>query len=244
MKLHTFLATALLAGTALTSHAALVTWGAPTVISGDSDVVTTGTLFVAGNFGPVGVSGTTINGVTFDPVPISAPDGITTTTVTPLSASYLTLLNSALLLPADTTVTLTITGLTIGENYLFQAWVNNSGRDIPFFERGDFPTTISDGLGNEVSLYPGDNGNGTGPGDTNLPPVLGEYVTGTFTADATSQSFEFFSGEIPGVVNGIQVRSLSAASVPEPGTALAGLAAAGVCGFSRRRRRGNAAADW
>jgi MYXO-CTERM domain-containing protein len=233
MKLPAILTTALFASTALTAHAALVTWGAPTTISGDSDVVTTGTLHVAANFGPVGVSGTTINGVTFDPLPL--PGGITTTTATPLSSDYLTLLNSAALLSADTLFTLSVTGLTIGENYLFQAWVNNSGREVPFLSRGDFPVIVSDGLGNDVSLYPGDNGVGTGPGDSNLPSVLGQYVTGTFTADATSQLLDFLSEEISGVVNGLQVRQVAPAAVPEPGTALAGLALVGLVGLRRRR---------
>jgi MYXO-CTERM domain-containing protein len=232
MKLNALLATALFAGTALTSHAALITWGAPTVISGDSDVVNTGTLFAAANFGPTGVAGTTINGVPFDPSALAG--GTTTTTAQPLSSDYLTLLNSALLLSADSVITATLTGLTVGENYLFQAWVNNSGREVPFLSRGDFPVIVSDGLGNDVSLYPGDNGVGTGPGDSNLPSVLGQYVIGTFTADATSQGINFLSEEISGVLNGFQVRQVPA-SVPEPGTALAGLALVGLLGVRRRR---------
>ena len=233
MKLTHMLAAVALVALTFSAEAALVTWGAPQTISGDSDVVTTGTFIAAANFGPTGVSGTTINGVTFDPLPLIG--GTTTTTSQPLSSAYLTLLNSALLLSADTPVTVTLGGLTIGKNYLFQAWVNNSGRDFSLFSRGNFPTTLSDGLGNDVSLYAGDNGSGTGPGDSNLPSVLGEYVVGTFTADATFQNFFVSSAEIPGVINGFQFRQLAPASVPEPGTALAGVMLAGCAGLRRRR---------
>lgn len=227
------LAAVLLAAATTTTHAALITWGAPTAIAGDTDVSTSGTLITALNFGPVGVLGTTINGVTFDPSPFSS--GITTTTSQALSASYLTLLDSALLLPADTTLTAGFGGLTVGETYLFQAWVNNSGRNFSVFDRGDFPTTVSDTLGNSVDLYPGDNGIGVGQLDGNLPPAPGQYVIGTFTADSTVQNVQFRSEEIPGVLNGFQLRQLAPAAVPEPGTALAGLALVGLCGTMRRR---------
>ena len=55
-------ATAALA-TAASTHAALIAWGAPTGITGDSDVSTAGTLVGAVNVGAPGVGSTTVNGV-------------------------------------------------------------------------------------------------------------------------------------------------------------------------------------
>jgi MYXO-CTERM domain-containing protein len=59
-------------------------------------------------------------------------------------------------------------------------------------------------------------------------------VIGTFTADATSQQIFYANGEINGWVNGFQLRQV-VSSVPEPGTALAGLVAVGLCAVRRRR---------
>jgi hypothetical protein len=254
MKLHPFLArrvrAALLASAAAlatiaSSHAALIAWGAPTNIAVDSDVSTNGTLVVAHNFGGTSVPSTTINGVTFLPfalnggsnsvtvgnATLSAPNPINaaaTTTFQALSASYLDLLTSAATLQADSVFTLEITGLTIGQTYEFQTWVNNSNRQNgPNFL---FPTEVSDGV-NTVTLYAGDDGT-----TRNIPPVPGQYVIGTFTASAVSQQVTYVNGEIDGWVNGFQLRQLGAPAVPEPGTALAGLAAMGLCGTWRRRQ--------
>ena len=46
--------------------AAVITWGTPTIISGDSDVNTQGTSLVALNIGGSGTGSPTLNGVTFD----------------------------------------------------------------------------------------------------------------------------------------------------------------------------------
>ncbi len=237
MKLTPIIAAALTAFTTLTANAAVITWGAAQDISGDSDVITTGTLFAAVNLGPSGVLGTTINGVAFSPGEVVG--GITTTTSQPFTSDYLTLLNTALRLDADTLLPATINGLTIGQDYAIQVWVNNSGRDFSGFSRGAFPTTVSDLDGNSVNLYPGDNGSGVGPGNSNLSAAPGQFVVGTFTADATSQGFQFLSEEINGVVNGLQLRAIAAAGpapIPEPGTALFGLALAGAI-LTRRARR-------
>jgi hypothetical protein len=55
-----------------TTHAATITWSAPTNISGDSDVITTGTLVAARNFSQTQVA-PTVNGILFDIFPI--PNG-------------------------------------------------------------------------------------------------------------------------------------------------------------------------
>lgn len=238
MKLSTkALAAAIVLATPALTQAALVTWQTPQTISGDSDVVTTGTLLYAFNLGEPTVTTATVNGVSFVAAGSSALGATTTTAPSLLSSNYFSLLNSAYVVAADTPLPVSLGGLTIGDTYLVQFWVNNSG-NTPFNGRFDYFTTISDGLGNSVSLYDGDTGIGAGPGNTNLPPVLGQYVVGTFTADNLAQGFNFFSGEVNGVLNGFQLRNITnvaPAAVPEPGTALAGVMLAGLVGLRRRR---------
>lgn len=257
------LAAAIVSLTALTAavstEAAVIAWGTETDIAGNADVSTNGALVMAYNFGDTGVAGTTINGVTFDPFAVDSgglfnsytvgnatlstasdknPRGIVTTTSQALSGSYLTMLNSAVKLTADREYKLTMSGLTVGQEYEFQVWVSNSGRG--FFDRGAFPTSISDADGNSVSLYPGDNGVGLGPMGTDLSPAAGQFAIGTFIADAASQELFLGSGEIDGLVNGFQLRQLAqqgpGGAVPEPTTALFGAALLGTIGLSRRRK--------
>ena len=278
MKTHTtaslrrsLLAGAFLGLTTITSHAAIITWSAATYISGNSDVSTTGTLVVARNFGGTGVPSATVNGVTFLPFAVdgttnsftvgnaklstpSAGDPIqpaATATFQALSAQYTTLLTTATTLKADRQYTLTLSGLTVGQAYQFQVWVNNSTRGYPgptsvLGDAFNFPTTVGDGLGNNVSLYAGDNGIGGGPNGTNRAPTPGQFAIGTFTADLVTQSFTLQNGEISGWVNGFQLRTIPAAAavVPEPGSALAGLLALGVClsGLGKRSHRQTAEA--
>lgn len=69
---------------------------------------------------------------------------------------------------------------------------------------------------------------------------FGQYITGTFTADSSTQSFTA-TGGIGSVAyaNAMQVRLLA---VPEPSTwamAGVGIAFAATCGEFRRRRRVN-----
>jgi MYXO-CTERM domain-containing protein len=66
--------------------------------------------------------------------------------------------------------------------------------------------------------------------------VVGQFVLGTFTADATSQVIAFNGPSGPNL-NGLQLRQVGPSpAVPEPGTALAGLVLVGLCGTMRRRR--------
>ncbi len=237
-RLSLLLAVAALSGATL--HAAPMTWGAPQQITGDADVNTTGALFGAYNFGG---ATTTVNGVTFGEFGTGSPsitEGNFTLSLAPgdgnvgfnntssatapfsnLTASYRALLGTAAE-RGDRTMTLSIAGLTIGESYLFQTWVNDS-RD---FNGNVFTVDLNrDGNGvGEVTLAPGQG----------LEGSLGRYVTGTFTANATSQQVTYFGSEV-GVVNAAQLRRVSPPVVPEPGTALFGLALLGTAGFSRRR---------
>ena len=137
----------------------------------------------------------------------------------------------------------------VGQNYLFQAWVNDSTRSYPgpVSPTGTdqpFKLCITDITGHAALLYAGDNGIGAGAIGANRPPSPGQYVIGSFTADNVSQQIEFGNPQIDGVVNGFQLRTLGGpgpapAVVPEPGSALAGMLALGVClgGLTRRNRR-------
>ena len=59
--------------------AATINWGAPTLISGASDVSTVGTTYAAVNFGGAGAPAVTVNGVTFQPLTVN---DLTTTSIT------------------------------------------------------------------------------------------------------------------------------------------------------------------
>lgn len=238
---------------AITTEAAMVSWGAATDIAGDSDVSTNGTLVMAFNFGDPTVTSTTVNGVTFDPFPLltsdpsvkiytvgnatlstaddRGPRGATTSTFQALTGSYLTLLNTTAELIADRAYELTLSGLTVGQEYEFQVWSNNSGRDF-FGSPGDFPTSVSDPDFNGVDLFPGD-------ANTSTP---GQFAIGTFVADNASQVFLMGSGEISGIINGFQLRQVAQVNppvtpVPEAGSALIGMLVLGLCGTRLGRRQ-------
>lgn len=227
-----------------------MTWGAPTNISANTDVSLHGTLVAAYNFGGTGVAATTVNGVTFQPFPISGAANTytvgnytfknvdtfetiapaATSTWQPLTLAYQGLLTTAVDLNADRELTLTLSGLTPGQTYEFQTWVNNSNRQNGF-NNFLFRTSVSDDLGNFVNVYAGDDGTVRG-----ISQVPGQFVIGTFTADAASQNVRFANGEINGVVNGFQLRQIPPPVIPEPGTALFGFALLSAASLTRRGR--------
>ena len=223
---------AALAVAATTTQAATMIWGPATNINpaggaaSDLDVRTTGTLVGAFNLGGFSVPGTTINGVTFVPFAIqSTAQSITignftlantyiygmaganwTSSAAPfsnLSASYQNLLSSFVYSPPiGSTLTLTMAGLSMGENYEFQWWTNFSPRGTG--------TAIAT-AGNSVTL----NRN-----TTFAEGGLGQFAIGTFTADATgSQVIVFSNPSAQPAVNGFQLRRVSSA-IPEPDTVL------------------------
>ena len=220
---------------ATTSHAAVVTWGAATNISGDSDVSTAGTLF--GAFNVNGIT-TPVNGVTFQNflAPVGANSSTTGafTLSSPaftnnivfgmggVSPAYANLLGS---LVGAASATLNINGLVAGQTYQFEWWSNLSANTAL-----GFPTTTAT-AGNAVSL--GSNPSGQLGG-------LGQFAIGTFIADASNTQSIAFSSASTVVLNGFQLRAVPAvAAVPEPGSALAGLLALGACasGLVRRNRQ-------
>ena len=250
MKLTRFLTTtaaAALAVAAATTHAATITWGPATNINpaggaaSDLDVDTTGTLVRALNLGTPSVAGTTVNGVNFEAlgvatgVPSVAIGNFTLSTVAAgglrganfasaaapfsgLSAPYQSLLRQPAFTSAPNgTMTLTMAGLTVGQSYQFQWWSDLSGAGSG--------TTIAS-AGNSVSL----NAN-----PTIANGGLGQFAIGTFTADASGSQAITFTPNAGGqpILNGFQLRQ-AAPVVPEPGTALFGVALCAVAGLRRR----------
>ena len=126
--------------------AGTINWSGAQTISGDSDVRTDGTLAGAFNIGASGVGATTVNGVTFAGFPVrgtsssygnftftlstgfGAVNGNTSTNppFSLLSAPYQTLLSSYAGNPVAAPFTLTMTGLTPGDQYEFGWWANTT----------------------------------------------------------------------------------------------------------------------
>jgi hypothetical protein len=176
-------------GTARATQGATITWSAPQNITGDTDVSTAGALVQASN-----VSGatTTINGVTFTPFATGSGGGSASSGVFTLngaygdydgylnenasfSDSYKALLASGNFGYNNSIMTLVISSLMVGKSYQFQVWVNDS-RGL----YGQQGTTVTSGA--SVHLV----GNTTGANGG-----IGQYLIGTFVADATTQSIQF-----------------------------------------------------
>ena len=231
---------------AVSAQAANVIWNPVANITADTDVDNTGTLVNSANFGAA-PSSTTVNGVTFSPFAVIAGTtqtiGNTTITntgagfesfdglgdATGISAAYNLLLSTEVYAggPPLETLTLTLSGLTIGESYLIQFWSNDSrahtGANTPLQGRGNQYTA-----GISVSGFLDVNTTDTAGG-------RGTYVVGNFIADATSQ---VFVNRNPGgdlaspTINAFQLRA-----IPEPSAVmLCGLGLLGL--LSRRRRNG------
>ncbi len=133
--------------------------------------------------------------------------------------------------------TVSLSGLTVGQEYMFQIFVNDSrtgsGRD------SDWQTGFTDGVGTGTGSITGAASlNNRDPSDFS-GETSGDYIIGTFTADAATQSFETYGTSDGGAtwtnssraqLNGLQIRA-----IPEPATL--GLVAAfgGAVLFIRRR---------
>jgi hypothetical protein len=138
-----------------------------------------------------------------------------------LDPNYQTLLSS-FVVPLFSPVTLTMNGLTIGMQYQFQFWSNLSSQMFGY--------QITATAGNSVSLSSNVDGADGG---------LGEWVTGTFTADAAFQNISFIGDGDGGFLNAFQLRLLQGGgSVPEPGSTLVllGIAASGLLIAQRKLR--------
>jgi hypothetical protein len=210
-------------------NAATIAWGLPASISGDSDVSTNGLLLTAVNpglYGPIGQA-TTVNGVNFvawapggGGAPTD-PSGLITLTPAPgfgifttsglgsasgpfsaLSSAYRVLLDGADYAsnPGQTqfngSITMTINGLALGNTYEFQWWFNDSRP----FSTG--PILASTGV-TSVLLD---------PNTTDSAGGLGQYVIGTFVADAPKQDILFSTTGNAVGHSGFQLRLLTAIS--------------------------------
>ena len=198
------------------SQAAPILWGAATGISGDSDVSTAGTLLGAFNIGPPGVGDTTVNGVTFTGLALTGTNvtsgnfnftasnfpsfnnvGIPDGAFNNLSSPYQTLLSSAGG-TVGTDFLFTIGGLSLGQEYEFEWWSNDSAVSVSNLTRAKADT--------EILL----NSNPSG-----IKGGVGQFAIGHFTADTPNVGI-LFSGNVA-LLNGFQFRQLDAAApVPLP----------------------------
>jgi hypothetical protein len=233
-----------LLGAAVALHAATITHGTATDISGDSDVVTTGTLVGAFTLGGSSVFSPTVNGVDFTGLDISSgsassgdfslslaasilgsvsnTSGGSTAPFSGLSTSYQDLLSWA----SHGSLTITMSGLTVGDSYLFEWWTDNSA---------DPASEAVDGDDGRYTLK-------TAPHSTGTAGELGQFVTDSFTADGATQTIKLSAPPHGGSaeINAFQLRDASSsgsAATPEPSSAV--LMAFGVfgliAGFRRRR---------
>lgn len=209
-----------LVSTGTQSHAASVIWNSVQTPTADTDVATTGTY--VGSYVSTPAAGVVLNGVTFTN---TFTGGITVgdngwgyatwpnyAGAAPLSTNYKLLLNGA----SEQITTLTLSNLTINQQYLIQIWTADYRGGID-----DRQQTITAGSGTSGILKWGNNAT---PG--------GSFVIGTFTADNTTQAFNFVPANPPAgstTINAMQLRA-----VPEPSAALLG--GLGMLALLRRRR--------
>ena len=257
-----FLSVALLA-TALFPHAAhafsTVTWGSAQNISGDSDVSTLGSLLYAYNAGDSGVTATTVNGVTFSPYVFPSNGNTTTTTgnvtftespdillsfdnlnsvsapFSNLSLNYQSLLSSGGSAGALGTITASLGGLTVGRDYLFQWWTNDSS-NAPWLASTE---SIASNLPSPTTVTLDAN-------TSNASGGTGQYVIGTFNALGTSRNISLNGiGGLP-LINAFQIRDVTSAAIPEPRQVAASLLLLAVIGgyvFLKRRNAAKPAAS-
>ena len=236
--------------TAGSLSAATINWGLATNIVDDSDVSTNGTLVRAYNFGG---SNVTVNTVAFTGTTLEAVSGIHTITdshtISPVpnsnnvlyvtsgrgpgasfagSANYTSLLSSTAYAAGannngggNNKYTFQLTNLTIGSTYQLQVWFNDSRDSGSTNRRG-----IVDGIIVDYNT-------GTSSSGISTAGAAGQYLIGEFTADATTQSFNFVGsgGEsVGGQLNGYQLRS-----IPEPSLTLLGGLGFAIAAARRKR---------
>ena len=243
--------------------AALISWGTPTdMFSGDANdasfISTNGVLVDAANGGSTLAGPTVVNGVPFNSIAGTNAGG---QNLVSGNFSFLNHNDNASAFGQGEfgggtagvgdliqsgiwgAQGVTLTGLTIGNDYEVQilgndARGNRSDNFMAAYGDGSGSVTPASGV---VLLNNKPNAGGDGPAGSG--GTTGQYIIGTFTADATEQTFLSYgtnSGNIGSLNNGdsrahfnaIQLRNTT---VPEPSSVLlTGLAALGFIG--RRRR--------
>ncbi|PWU15412.1 MAG: hypothetical protein C5B50_15495 [Verrucomicrobia bacterium] len=190
---------------------AAITWQNPETVLGDTDVTTGGTLIYAYNFSS---AASTVNGVAFTgntslsgaganlsfSPSFGANFGGYGSSLSPynsISTAYKVLLGNADFLDASgASVTITLNNLTVGHSYAVQVWVSDSRSSAR-------QETLSSSGGNTVTLTYDATGGAGG---------VGQYSIGTFTANATTQSFTLTqvnnSGDVQ--INALQLRDTTA----------------------------------
>jgi len=194
-----------LAMVGLSVFGAPITWQTPvtTVANSDAQVTTTYSFRWAYTGGSAATVNTvafaaglnnTINNANIQVSGFSGADpatfnGGTSGTWNTLSAGYKSILTGAAY-GGTGAATITLKNLAVGGNYLVQIWINDSRID------GGRTAVVTSSGGNSVTLdY----------NDTNIKGGVGQFAIGTFTADATTQTFTI-TGSASSQLNAIQLR--------------------------------------
>jgi hypothetical protein len=205
-----------------------VNWQTPLTISAPTDVDTQGTYF--GSWAPHGSGNFTINGVTFQnfsDLPSLSNNFQNNTGDNSFAspgtsdANYNDYMTSGAFQNDSSSPTIGWSGLTIGDTYLIQLWVNDGRSSV--VARNE---TVTGGANTSASLNYG-SGPANGPG---------QYIIGTFIADTTGETISLNAGgSAPSAqLNLLQVRDLGV--VPEPSTLAVFAAGAGAMLFGFRRK--------
>lgn len=210
-----------------------IIWQGPQNIAGDLDVSTFGVLVKAWG------AATTVNNVTFIQdgggfdfnLPMSGDNnfGGTSQRFSSLSGSYQVLLRSANFSTNVAGMKITMSNLTAGNLYEFQAFVNDSRNLGVNFGRFSVFDSGAGTIQSQPVFQPLNSGN------TNI----GQHIKGTFTAGADgTQIVRIFGDSLPGdkvsLINAYQVRDITA--VPEPSSILLLSSVAGLTGMFLRKR--------